>query len=379
MSASVHVLVDATAVPDSVGGVGRYLEGLLPHLDSDGFRITLVTRESLAATVFADLPGVEIHRVSARLASAPRRLVWEQLVLPRLARRLGADVIHSPHYTMPLLTSIPRVVTFHDGTFFSDPLVHARGKRVFFRAWTRLSARLAAGIVVPSRATLTDIASYVRLRADEVVVAFHGVDLEVFAPPSPQSILELRARLDLGEAPFVAFLGTLEPRKNVPALVTAFGEAFADSQENPVLVLAGAKGWDDTIGSAIDALPDTVRVVTPGYVPRDLLPALLGGATVVAYPSLGEGFGLPVLEALACGACVLTTRRLSLPEVGGDSVEYSDIDSASLARALSGLFADDDRRRSLRDGARSRASGFTWARSGRAHRDAYLAAHKVAR
>ena len=379
MSTDTHVIVDATAVPDSVGGVGRYLEGLVPRLRGDGWRVTIVTRDSLADTVFADLQGVAVHRVRAGLSSAPRRLLWEQTGLPRLARRLGADVIHSPHYTVPVFTRIPRVVTFHDGTFFSDPTVHSRAKRIFFRGWTRLSARLAAGIVVPSQATADDISSRVPLDESRVVVAHHGVDTEVFHPPADDEVARVRALLDLGDAPFIAFLGTLEPRKNVPALVRAFGTAFASADDRPVLVLAGARGWDDTIDAAVAELPAHSRVVVPGYLPLDLLPALLGGADVVAYPSLGEGFGLPVLEALACGACVLTTPRLSLPEVGGDHVEYSEPDDVALASALTSLFADAARRAELRAGARPWAALFTWERSAERHREAYRSAHRLGR
>ena len=142
------------------------------------------------------------------------------------------------------------------------------------------------------------------------------------------------------ESGYVAFLGTLEPRKNLPALVAAWRQAVDGRQIATALVLAGGHGWDGALEAAVAAVPAPLRVVRPGYLALDDLPAFLGGALVVAYPSLGEGFGLPVLEAMAWGAAVLTTRRLSLPEVGGEAVAYTEPDATSIAGALGRLLDD---------------------------------------
>jgi glycosyltransferase involved in cell wall biosynthesis len=142
----------------------------------------------------------------------------------------------------------------------------------------------------------------------------------------------------------------------------------------PVLIVAGDSGWDDTVDAAVAAVPDRLRVVRPGYLPVADLPALLGGAAVVAYPSLGEGFGLPVLEAMACGATVLTTRRLALPEVGGDAVAYTEPDDAAIAVALRELLDNDSARELLGKAALDRATQFTWDHCARLHVEAYRAA-----
>jgi glycosyltransferase involved in cell wall biosynthesis len=134
-----------------------------------------------------------------------------------------------------------------------------------------------------------------------------------------------------------------------------------------VLVLAGGAGWDASLDAALETVPASLTVLRPGYLPLADLPALLGGAEMVAYPSLGEGFGLPVLEAMACGACVLTTRRLSLPEVGGDAVAYTEPGVADLAAALRELDADPARREALRSAAVRRAAEFTWRRTAERH------------
>jgi glycosyltransferase involved in cell wall biosynthesis len=139
-------------------------------------------------------------------------------------------------------------------------------------------------------------------------------------------------------------------------------------------VLAGGRGWDEEIERAAAEVPAGLTLLRPGYLPLDLLAPLLGDAEVVAYPSLGEGFGLPVLEAMACGSAVLTTRRLSLPEVGGDAVAYTEPDAGAIAVALRDLLADPERRIELGDAARARAALFDWRACARTHLASYATA-----
>ncbi|WP_243694865.1 glycosyltransferase family 4 protein [Labedella populi] len=367
----MHVLLDATAIPDELGGVGRYLEGIAPELRGDGMRITVVTRRSLASAVFASGAGYGRVIVGDRFRSAPLRLLWEQVRLPRIARAIGADVIHSPHYTFPLSSRAPHVVTIHDATFFTLPHDHSVVKRWFFRAWTLLAARRADVLVAPSAATFDELAPFARVASDRAVVAHHGVDLETFRPPEDRAVEAFRRRLELPTSGWIAFLGTLEPRKNVPALIDAYVERYAGTTAPPALVLAGARGWDSTIDAHLERVPSDLNVVLPGYLPREELHVLLGGALAVAYPSRGEGFGLPVLEAMACGASVITTRESSLPEVGGDTVVYAGTDVSSLGSAIARVVADRDGRVERGHRARERAATFTWAVSAAAHRRAY--------
>ena len=365
------VLIDATAVPADRGGVGRYVDSLVAALDADGARLAVVCQPRDASLYGGLAPDARVVAATEQVATRTARLTWEQTTLPVLARRLGARVLHSPHYTLPLASPVASVVTLHDATFFTDSTLHSSVKARFFRAWTRASLRRATLCVVPSRSTASELVRVASADRRRIHVAHHGVDTERFHPPSPDEVGAVRRRLRLGRTPYIAFLGALEPRKNVPALVRGFARACRDSGEPPALVLAGQPGWDTQIERALEAVPHRIRVIRAGYLPFEQLAGFLGGATLVAYPSLGEGFGLPVLEAMACGACVLTTRRLSLPEVGGDVVAYCGIGAGDIAASLSELLDDPARRSALSTAAQLRSKDFTWAASAAAHREVY--------
>ncbi|MGY1619675.1 glycosyltransferase family 4 protein [Geodermatophilus sp. SYSU D00691] len=369
-----RVLVDATAVPEDRGGVGRYVDELLPALRAEGGDVVVACQprdvEHYAVLVGAD----RVRSAPAWAGSVPGRLAWEQVGLPAAARAVGADVLHCPHYTMPVAARRPVVVTFHDATFFTDPGVHLAVKSRFFRTWTRISLRRARRGLAPSAATRDELVRVAGADAGRIDVAHHGVDHARFHRPSADDVAKVRAALGVGEAPYVAFLGTLEPRKNLPALVRGWIRACEQRPDPPVLVLAGGRGWDDEVDRAAAEVPAGLTLLRPGYLPLDQLSGLLGGAQVVAYPSLGEGFGLPVLEAMACGAPVLTTRRLALPEVGGDAVAYCGESPEEIAAALGALLDDPARRAELAAAAQTRAAGFTWAATARAHLASYARA-----
>ena len=370
-SAGPRILVDATAVPADRGGVGRYVDQLIPALDALGTDLVVAVQQADVEHYAKIAPSAKVVPAPARAASRPARLAWEQTGLPRLADRVGADVLHSPHYTMPLRSRVPVVTTLHDATFFTHPEVHQPVKRAFFRGWTTASLRLAARCIVPSQATLDELARVTGRVHGQVDVAHHGVDPARFHRPGDDEIAAARAHLGLRADRYVAFLGTIEPRKNVPFLVEGWRRAVSGLDRPPALVVAGGRGWDTGVDEALAAVPEHLEVLQPGYLPLGLLAGFLGGADVVAYPSLAEGFGLPVLEAMACGAPVLTTRSLALPEVGGDAVEYTEPTAAGIEATLGALLTEPVRRAELSAAAVRRAAGFTWAACAEAHLAAY--------
>ncbi|QEO08632.1 glycosyltransferase family 4 protein [Protaetiibacter larvae] len=368
MSAA-RVLVDATAIPADRGGVGRYLDGLLGALAGPDAP-TVVARAD-DAEHFRGL-GLPVLVAPDRVRNAGFRILWEQLGLPRVMRREGFDVLHSPHYTFPLFGRFGRVVTIHDLTFFTLPALHSRLKRNFFRFWLRRAARRRLPVIAVSAATADEFARILDADRTRIVVAPHGFDRAIFHPPTPEQVRGFRDSQRPPLTRWIAFLGTIEPRKNLPALVAAHATLGPSA---PALLIAGGPGWDPDAAPAISASRASGHDVrTLGYLPLEQLSAFLGGAEVVAYPSLGEGFGLPVLEAMASGAAVLTTDRLALPEVGGDAVRYTDVGAEAIGDALRTMLDSPDERRALAAAAVSRAARFSWEAAAAAHRDAYEAA-----
>jgi glycosyltransferase involved in cell wall biosynthesis len=369
-----RVLVDATAVPADRGGVGRYVDGLISALDAAGADLAVVCQRADAERFGRIAPATTVVPGPATIAHRSARLAWEQTGLALVAQQVGADVIHSPHYTMPLRAGCPVVVTVHDATFFTEPEMHTPVKGTFFRSATRTALRRAARCIVPSKATRDEVVRVLDADPTKLDVAYHGVDTKVFHSPSDVDKLHVHQRLGIGEQPYVAFLGMLEPRKNVPNLVRAWVAAVRERPDPPALVLAGGTGWDDEVDAAVAAVPAGLRILRPGYLRFSDLPGYLGGSLIVAYPSHGEGFGLPVLEAMACGAAVLTTPRLSLPEVGGDAVAYTEPDVGSISGNLANLIDDAPRRAELGRRGLARAAEFTWAASAEAHLVSYARA-----
>ena len=374
----LRVALDVSAVPERPVGAGHYIVQLAHQLSArSDVDLVLVSRAGDRARWDPLVPSGDL--LAAAPDRRPVRLLWEQLRLGPLVTGSGATVHHGPHYTMPRRTAIPSVVTVHDLSFFEAPEWHERSKMAFFRHAITRAAREAAVIVCPSEVTANALGRWCPVTA-ELVVAPHGVDTGRFRPEEPSTgadaarLAAIDPRL-AGERPLLVFVGTLEPRKDVPTLVGSFAD-IATRHPDALLVLAGGRGWGaDAVDAAVEASGVGGRIVRTGYVPDEDIPALLRSSTAVAYPSLYEGFGLPALEALACGAPLVTTRGTAMEEVAGTSaLLVAPGDRAGLADALDALLAGtgDDRaaseRRSL---GITIADSHTWERSADLHVGAY--------
>ena len=367
----LRVLVDATDVPADRGALGRYVDGLIGALAAAGADLAVVCQRADEERYGRLAPGARIVTGPTAISHRSARLAWEQSGLPVVAQQVDADVIHVPYYSMPLRPGRPTVVTVHDVTYFTEPELHTAVSAMFFKSAIRTATRRAARLIVPSKATRDELVRVLGTDPTRVDVAYHGVDHRLFHRPDPRQVSQVSERLGLHGKPYIAYLGTLEPRKNVAALIRGWASAVSNDADPPALVVAGGGGWSEDVDAAVAEVPPHLRLVRPGYLPFGDLPGFLGGATVVAFPSRGEGFGLPVLEAMACGAPVLTTHCTSLPEVGGEAVAYTEPDAKSIKNNLRALLDAPERRAALGVAGHSRSQEFTWAASAEAHMVCY--------
>lgn len=362
-------------------GVSRYIAGLARHLAQlpGDERYVLYTNEHVRAW-----PGVEGERVRLIPTRLPTtrpvlRIAWEQTVLPVLAARDGVDLLHCPLNVRPVVAATPIVLTIHDLTFVRFPDRFSPLKQRYLSTFTRYSARRARRILADSAATKHDVEDAFGVPPGKVDVVYPGVDddfrpYDRAAPAEAAALDAFRRRYGLPER-FVFYLGTLEPRKNVDRLVEAYA-GLARRGLPHHLVLAGGKGWQyEAIFRAIDRSGLHDRIHLPGYVSREEQPLWYNAADLFVYPSSYEGFGLPPLEAMACGVPVVTSGTSSLPEVvGGAGVTVDPTDVPALAEAMLTVLTEDTAAARMRAAGRERAARFTWRAAAESCVTAYRAA-----
>jgi glycosyltransferase involved in cell wall biosynthesis len=356
-------------------GVRRYASGLLP---------ALVALGDLEIIILGGDPGLVPRGVPhvGEPGHPPTNAGWALVGLPRAARRARIDVLHAPAYTAPLLGAPPIVLTVHDVSYARHPEWYPYRRDFIRRAFYRRSARAARVVVTDSEFSAREIVAAYAIPREHIVVAPLGVS-ECFAPGGPAGAnsgggCELPQEIS---GPFVLHVGDLHERRNLPTVVDAvigarrhFGGAAAVS-----LVLAGV---DRGVGNAICGIATSAgvpeAVVKLGAVSEGLLVSLYRCATALVYPSLYEGFGLPVLEAMACGTPVIASRAASIPEVAGDAgILLDPLDVSAWTEAIVNVVNDDDRRSQMRSRGLAHAARFTWARTAELTADAYRAAWRM--
>lgn len=355
----MRVALDVSAVPTKIAGAGRYVAELARRLPDVDVATTLVTRRG-DTTRWHDLsPRAHVKGLVPN-GRAPR-LAYEAWRLGTSATARDVDLWHAPHYTMPRRGLTPTVVTIHDLTFFTNPEWHERSKVAFFRRAITHSAHHARVLISVSDFSARLLASLIPDHAP-VVVAPLGVELTTFQPLDRGDEALLRDHGLRSDVPFIFFVGTVEPRKGLDVLLDAF-ELIARDHADVELWLAGQAGWGEgPIEAKIKAHPSFARIQRLGFVHDALLPALYRRARAVTYPSRGEGFGLPVLEAMACGASVVTTRDTVMAEIAGDGARLVPVgDAPALATSIDDVLeSSEDERRTWAHRARERAEHFTW-------------------
>jgi glycosyltransferase involved in cell wall biosynthesis len=345
--------IDGQRLADEESGVVRYLRELLREWSATGvpFRRTILyVPRALEPGLLPDGHPFEV-RVLARPSDGGLWLHWR---LGRAASR-EVDLLFCPSFESPLLSFAPSVVTIHDALPAFRPAARWSVRRDLRRASIRLSARRARGILTVSESSKRDIVRWYGIPAERVVAVPLAAASGLDAPPPDGSVAAVRERYGLGDAPLCLFVGKLTRRRNLPLLAEAFAEARDRAHTTHTLVLVGSGGEDLRSG------PD-VRLV--GHVSDAELHALYHAAEVFVYPSEYEGFGLPVLEAMAAGLPVLTVESSSLAEVaGGAALLVSEPTHELLAAALARLFTDEGLRADLSRRGRARAAEFSWPRT----------------
>lgn len=358
------VAIDVTTLRGRISGVGYYTARIADHLGEalgrDIERLILLSN----GPVSRPLPkGAEF----VTGAAFPIRSVWMQFILPLALRRIRPDIVHYTNYLAPAVTAVPYVVSVHDMSLSRTPEHHTLKKRALTASLVPHVARRARMVLTPSLSTSRDVME--DLNIDERRVrAIPYAAAEMFRPvttrPSDPRLQD----------PYFLYVGTIEPRKNLVRLIEAFGRLSQPARMR--LVLAGQRGWKCEEIYARATQPDVSdRIVLLDYVDERELPALYSHALACVYPSLFEGFGFPVVEAMACGTPVLTSNTTSLAEIGsGAALLVDPFDIGAITEGLDALANRPQLREELRTLGLARAASFSWNETGRLTIEAYRTA-----
>lgn len=339
----MRVVIDAHSTQGQPTGIGHYTKQLIAALRA-------------VAPEHTFLPLTASH---VRPMQLHRRLWWQQVQTPLRARRADPDLLHVPGFDAPLWRISPTVLTCHDliGSLFPENLPPI--SRFYWSRWLPFSLRFADVIIADSHATRRDIERLTSIPPERVQVVHLAVD-DRFKPQTVEQIAACRQRYQLPER-FILYVGTIEPRKGIDTLIDAFA-TLAPKFPDLGLVIAGKKGWYwQPILSKITSANLESRVHVTGYVEDGDLPALYCAAQMLAFPSRYEGFGLPVLEAMACEIPVVCSTAASLPEICGDAaIQVAPDEPEALAGALERVLNSPELADYLRQQGKIRASRFTW-------------------
>ena len=365
----MRIAFDGTALRPGRTGVGYYTEHLLHHLAREAANDELIVVSNRAIDTTSPLPSRV--RVATPARRVPR-LVWMQTLAVTALREVEADVVHFTNGMLPLMSPVPTVVTIHDMSLRLYPRYHPPRRVILNRPLVDLAARRADAIITPSESAKRDIVRFYNLDPHRVHVVYEAAAPSFTRVGDAATLERVRARYGLGER-IILYVGTFEPRKNLPTLIEAFAARRQSGELSHQLVCVGPYGWlSRGIQEQIKRSNVAHAITFTGYVPFQDLPALYSLAEMFVYPSMYEGFGLPVVEAMACGAPVITGRTAALSEIGGGAiVEIDRIAPDELGRALVAVADSRDLREDLSGRGLARAESFSWQRAARESLEIY--------
>jgi len=360
----MRLAFDATTIRGNKTGVGYYSARLLERLTAVGGDDNPIDEILVLSNRELDFTPIPRCRQVGE-GRFPLRAVWMQAVLPFVLERLRPDLCHFTNFLGPYFTSAPYVVTFHDMTLELLPECHTWKKRLLTRALSPEIARGARLIITPSQSAKRDLSRLFAIPEDKIRAIPHAPDSQFRPRRDRESLARIEKRYGI-RTPYLLYVGTLEPRKNLMRAMTAFSRVSARYPDHS-FYLAGELGWrSKELLRTLEAIPNRDRVARLGYVAEDDLAALYSNAELFIYPSLYEGFGFPVIEAMACGAPVVTSNTSSLAEIAdGAALLVDPHDTAAIAEAMDRALGDEAERERLRLAGLARARSFSWERSTR--------------
>lgn len=356
----MHIGLNAHLLSASAGyrsaGIHGYIYNLLRHLPAAApadWHFTAM----VGSQVQENFDQITLRHSSLNTESPLRRILWEQLLQP--VQPGGFDLYHALAFVSPLLLTKPSVVTVYDLSFIHYPQVLSPARRLYLRLFTALSCQRARRVIAISHSTARDLEVSLNIPASKIDVAACGYDTSRFKPLPEAEIRAFRAAQGLPER-FWLFIGTLEPRKNLTTLLKAYA-ALPQTQRLP-LIIGGGKGWQyDDIFATVEQYGLQDQVSFPGFLSAESLPLWYNSAEVFIYPSIFEGFGLPVLEAMACGTPVIVSDASSLPEVvGASGLRVPPYDLSAWTAALAQAYSDSTWREQTRSLGLREAERYHW-------------------
>jgi glycosyltransferase involved in cell wall biosynthesis len=343
-------------------GISWYIYNLLqnlPGVSPDSFRYTVFLADKAYSNQAANM---RLNVTQFPTHNPFIRIFWEQFIQPFRLKQTNINLLHALAFVAPLVSPVPFVTTVFDLSFLRFPEAFRPFNRLYLRYFTTQTSKRAKAIITISESTRRDVIDLLKIPPEKVNTIYCGVDA-IFKPAPATEVETFRKARGLPDK-FILFLGTLEPRKNVDGLIKAYAQWYAKDQHALPLVIAGGKGWYyQQIFQQAEALNLTNTIRFPGYVPQAELPLWYNAATAFVYPSRFEGFGLPVLEAMACGTPVITSTAASLPEVAGTDGTARLIppeDHEALADAISEVSRTPALRAEMSERGLARAARFSW-------------------
>lgn len=374
----MNVGIDARLLRNTTG-IGRYTRSLvLEYTQRDEFQHDHFV-------LFADAPLYSEQQplpdnVEVVIADCQHRILWTNWFLPPLLQRRKIDVYHGVcNFELPIRKVCRYVVTIHDLVPLFFPELVPKKHLLFFRLFMKRVAHTADLIITDSEHSKEDILQHLNVPEEKIRVIYLGYQQQYHRIQEQQKISEILARYRICQ-PYLLFVGVIEPKKNLERLVEAYRLLQKDAAipQNTQLVIAGGKGWfSERLYQKVKDCKLDQHIVFPGYIPDEHLPALYSGAELFVFPSLYEGFGLPVLEALSYGTPVVTSNVSSLPEIAGDAGFLIDpTEPKAIAQGITTVLSDDLLRQQMREQGYRQAQKFSWTRTAQATYQVYQEAYE---